>query len=88
MTEDVAPAAVLDKIPPAHIAPVVVYLLSEESTDTGRVIAAGGGEVKRLQYFESQGATFSSVPSVAEIAEAWPSVVSMDGAVQAVNPAG
>ncbi|WP_235877139.1 SDR family NAD(P)-dependent oxidoreductase [Saccharopolyspora terrae] len=55
MTEDVAPPELLSKLSPAHVAPVVAHLLSDECTDTGSVIVAGGGQVHRTQYFQSKG---------------------------------
>jgi NAD(P)-dependent dehydrogenase (short-subunit alcohol dehydrogenase family) len=87
MTEDVATADVLEKIPPAHIAPVVAYLLSDKA-GSGDVVMAGGGEVKRVRLYESRGYRFDDVPSVDQVEAEWDAAMSWDGAMPAVNPAG
>lgn len=88
MTADVAPQEMLDKLPPAHVAPVVVHLLSDEQTETGAVIVAGGGMVHRVAQFQTKGVQFAEVPSVADVAARWAEVVDLDGAVPGKNPVG
>jgi NAD(P)-dependent dehydrogenase (short-subunit alcohol dehydrogenase family) len=88
MTEDIAPAEMLAALPPAHVAPVVGYLLSDECTDTGTVVVAGGGQVHRVQLFQSKGVTFGEVPSIAAVADRWSEVTDMSGAVPGTNPVG
>src|SRR6059058_5823268 len=53
MTADVAPQEVLDKLDPAHVAPAVGYLLSEENHETGSVFVVGGGLVQRVAQFQN-----------------------------------
>lgn len=88
MTEDVAPPELLSKLSPAHVAPVVAHLLSDECTDNGSVIVAGGGQVHRTQYFQSKGVTFSDVPTVDEVASRWTEITDMSGSVPGTNPVG
>ncbi len=88
MTEDIAPPEFLEKLPPAHVAPVVGYLLTEESTDTGSVFVVGGGQVQRVAQFQNKGVTFAELPpstslqSVGRRSPTWP--VQFGG----VNPLG
>lgn len=88
MTEDVTPPELLEQLSPAHVAPVVAYLLSDESTETGSTIVAGGGDVHRVQYFRSRGVTFPEVPTVDEVADRWREIVGMDDATPGVSPVG
>jgi NAD(P)-dependent dehydrogenase (short-subunit alcohol dehydrogenase family) len=88
MTDDVAPADVLGKLPPAQVAPVVGYLMSEECTDSGAVIVAGGGQVHRVQLFMSKGVQFGEIPAVAGVAARWREIIDMSGSVPGVNPVG
>ncbi|ANQ75853.1 MULTISPECIES: SDR family oxidoreductase [Rhodococcus] len=88
MTEDIAPPEFLEKLPPAHVAPVVGYLLTEESTDTGSVFVVGGGQVQRVAQFQNKGVTFAEPPTVDQLAERWAEISDMAGAVRGVNPLG
>lgn len=88
MTEDVAPAELLAKLAPAHVAPIVSHLLSDECTESGSVIVVGGGQVHRVQYFQSKGVTFGDVPTVDEVASRWAEITDMTGSVPGSNPVG
>lgn len=88
MTEDIAPAEVLDKLPPAHVAPIVGYLVSDECTDTATVLVVGGGQVHRVALFASKGVMFDHVPSLDEVRENWKSITDLSGAEPGTNPAG
>lgn len=88
MTADVAPADVLSKLPPAQVAPVVGYLMTEECADSGAIVVAGGGQVRRVQLFQSKGVQFGAPPTIAEVAGRWGEIMDMDGAVPGVNPVG
>ncbi|HSV40683.1 MAG TPA: SDR family NAD(P)-dependent oxidoreductase [Nocardioidaceae bacterium] len=88
MTEDVAPAEVLAKLGPEHVAPIVGYLLSDECTDSGTTYVVGGGSVKKHVLFESKGVQFSEPPSLAEVASRWSEVTDVSGAVPGSNPVG
>jgi len=88
MTADVAPPELLDKLPAAQVAPVVAHLLSDECTDSASVIVAGGGQVHRVQYFQSKGVTFGDVPTVEDVAARWNEITDMTGAGPGANPVG
>ncbi|GLX02885.1 SDR family NAD(P)-dependent oxidoreductase [Microtetraspora sp. NBRC 16547] len=88
MTEDVAPAELLAKLPAAHVAPVVGHLLTDECADSGTVVVVGGGLCTRVQLFESTGVTFAEVPTIEQVGERWAEIADMNGAVPAVNRVG
>jgi NAD(P)-dependent dehydrogenase (short-subunit alcohol dehydrogenase family) len=88
MTEDIAPAELLRKLAPGHVAPVVGYLLTDESTETGSVLVAGGGQVHRVRQFQTKGVVFAEVPTIDQVAERWDEIVDLDGAVPGTNPVG
>jgi NAD(P)-dependent dehydrogenase (short-subunit alcohol dehydrogenase family) len=80
MTADIAPAEVLAKLDPAHVAPVVGYLLSDESEETGSVFVIGGGDVHKVVLFRSKGVQFAEVPTIDQVADRWGEIVAMSGA--------
>ncbi|MBJ7290572.1 SDR family oxidoreductase [Williamsia sp.] len=88
MTEDIAPAEMLEKLSPAFVAPVVVQLMSEESTDTGSIFEVGGGQVQRAQLFRSTGAHFDAPPSVDELRAQWDRITDMGDSAPGGNPLG
>lgn len=88
MTEDVASPEILTRLDPAHVAPVVGHLLSDELTDSGLVVSAGGGEVHRVRLYQSKGVTFGAVPTLGEVAGRWGEITDLDGAVPGTNPVG
>lgn len=88
MTEDIAPPELLARLAPAHVAPVVGYLLSDESTQTGSVLVAGGGQIHRVAQFQTKGVTFAEVPTIEQVADRWAEIVDLSGAVPGTNPAG
>jgi len=88
MTEDVAPAEVLAALPPAHVAPVVGHLCSDEMADTGQVFVVGGGRVYRVAQFQSKGVNFADVPSIAEVGARWSEIVDLGNAEVGANPVG
>jgi NAD(P)-dependent dehydrogenase (short-subunit alcohol dehydrogenase family) len=83
MTQDILPPEVFEKLKPEFVAPVVAYLCTEESSDTGSVFVVGGGKVQRVALFENGGANFESPPSVDEVAEQWAQITDLSGAKQA-----
>lgn len=88
MTEDVAPAEVLEALRPEHVSPIVGHLLSEECTDNGTVLVAGGGQVHRVQLYQSKGVTFGAVPTVDEVTRRWSEITDMSAAFPGSNPVG
>lgn len=88
MTADIAPQELLDKLPPSYVSPVVAFLLTEESTDTGAVLVAGGGQVYRVAQFQNKGVTFSEPPSLREVSERWSDIVDLGDVALGKNPVG
>ncbi|BAW06273.1 serine/threonine protein kinase [Nocardia seriolae] len=88
MTEDIAPREMLDKLPPAYVAGVVGYLMSDECADTATVLVAGGGRVYRVRQFQNKGAVFVAPPSIDEVAAQWDRITDMSGAEPGANPLG
>jgi len=74
MTADIAPAEVLEKLPPEFVAPVVTHLVNPVCTETGSVFVVGGGLVQRVALFQNKGVTFAEPPSAGEVADRWPDI--------------
>ncbi|HET6153233.1 MAG TPA: SDR family NAD(P)-dependent oxidoreductase [Marmoricola sp.] len=88
MTEDIAPQEILEKLPAAHVSPVVGYLLTEESAETGSVFVVGGGQVYRVAQFQNTGAVFATPPTIEQVADSWDQITDMSAAVPGRNPVG
>lgn len=88
MTADVAPTELLDKLPPAQVAPVVGYLMSEQCTDTASVYVVGGGNVQRVAQFQNKGVSFAEPPSVDELTARWSEISDLTNVEVGVNPLG
>ncbi len=69
MTEDILPEALLERLQPEYVSPLVAYLASEGCTETGRFYSLGGGYMARVALLEGEGVTFDGVPSVEDVAE-------------------
>ncbi len=80
MTSDIMPAEALQALDPAYVSPLVVHLASEECTDSGEVVLAGGGQYARVHYAQARGVHFDTVPGVEDLAAAWDRVMDMEGA--------
>ncbi len=79
MTEKLLPPPMLERLRPDLIAPLVAWLVSEECSLTGEIIAAGAGHFARVGLAESAGVTLTA-PSPESIRDAWPRIAAMDGA--------
>jgi NAD(P)-dependent dehydrogenase (short-subunit alcohol dehydrogenase family) len=88
MTADVAPQELLDKLPAAHVAPVVGYLMSEQCTDTGSVFVVGGGKIQRVAQFQNKGTVFAEPPSIDELTQRWSAVSDLSDVELGTNPVG
>ena len=88
MTADVAPTELLDKLPPAQVAPVVGYLMSEQCTDTASVYVVGGGNIQRVAQFQNRGVSFSEPPTVDELTARWSEISDLTDVALGVNPLG
>jgi NAD(P)-dependent dehydrogenase (short-subunit alcohol dehydrogenase family) len=80
MTEDIMPEEMLKALDPAFVSPLVVHLSSEECTDSGEIVLAGGGNYARVHFSQAKGANFPGVPAVDDIAAQWDTIMNMEGA--------
>lgn len=83
LTEDVMPAEILERLSPELVAPLVVYLVSEENQDTNMIFNAGGGWFSRSALLCGSGRLFgdSKNPiSAEEIRESWDAITSLKDA--------
>lgn len=80
MTEDILPPEVLKNLTPEFVAPVVAHLCTEELQDTDSVFIVGGGKVQRTALFQNEGVTFTTPPSVDDIAEKWSEITDLSAA--------
>jgi NAD(P)-dependent dehydrogenase (short-subunit alcohol dehydrogenase family) len=83
MTQDILPPEVFEKLTPEYVAPVVAYLCTEELPDTDSIFIVGGGKVQRTALFQNDGVTFSSVPSVDDVAGKWGEITDLSAAQSA-----
>ncbi|HWL42260.1 MAG TPA: SDR family NAD(P)-dependent oxidoreductase [Ilumatobacter sp.] len=74
MTEDILPDEVFAKLDPAHVAPVVAQLMTDELPQSGSVYIVGGGNVHSVKYFKNDGFTFDSVPTLTDVAAQWDAI--------------
>jgi NAD(P)-dependent dehydrogenase (short-subunit alcohol dehydrogenase family) len=88
MTQDILPPEVFEKLTPEYVAPVVAYLMSEENPETAAVFIVGGGKVQRAALFQNEGVTFSTVPSVDDVAAKWGEVADLSAAQRATFTVG
>jgi hypothetical protein len=88
MTQDILPPEVFEKLAPEYVAPVVAYLCTEELPDTDSVFIVGGGKVQRTALFQNDGVTFSSVPSVDDVAAKWGEITDLSAAKSAAFKVG
>jgi NAD(P)-dependent dehydrogenase (short-subunit alcohol dehydrogenase family) len=86
MTEDIMPADVLEQLDPAYVPPAVVHLASDECTDTGTIVLAGGGLYARVAYFQSPGQRFDHVPTPDELAAHWEDIMALENAALGTHP--
>ncbi len=83
LTEDVLPPDFFAKLKPEFVAPLALYLCSEECADTGNIYNAGMGCYNRAAIVTGPGAVVGdgqTVPSPEELVEAWEKVKTLKGA--------
>ena len=82
LTEDVMPPDFLEKLKPEFVAPLVLYLCSEQCPVTGRVYNAGMGYYGRAAVVSGRGTWVGDeeIPTPEAIAAQWDKITSLDGA--------
>jgi len=82
MTEDLMPAEVLKLLDPEAVTPAVVFMASREAP-TRQIIGAGAGVYARIVVSETPGVFLPAEKRDADaVAEAWPRIAAVDGAVE------
>ena len=84
LTEDVMPPAVLERLLPEYVSPVVAYLCSEECQVSGNIFTAGGGYVGRAAIVESKGAVLPNI-SIEAVRDNIDKISDMTGAEEFSN---
>jgi NAD(P)-dependent dehydrogenase (short-subunit alcohol dehydrogenase family) len=84
LTEDVMPPAVLEKLKPEYVSPVVAYLCSEECEVSGNILTAGGGYVGRAAIVESKGAVLPDI-SIEAVRDNFTKICDMSDADEFTN---
>jgi NAD(P)-dependent dehydrogenase (short-subunit alcohol dehydrogenase family) len=87
LTEDIMPPAVLEKLVPELVSPIVAYLCSEECTESGSVWSAGGGYFGRVAMVEGKGVFLDPGAGVTpeQVRDNWASIKDMSGAEEFAN---
>ena len=79
MTENLMPAAMLEKLKPEYVTPGVVYLASDEAP-TGAILAAGAGVFALARIYETEGLHLGEKGlSAEEVRDSWGKISDPDG---------
>ena len=84
LTEDVMPPAVLEKLKPELVSPMVAYLCSEECAVSGQIFTAGGGYFGRAAVVEGKGAVLPNA-SLEDIRDNFAKISDLCGAEEFAN---
>ena len=82
LTQDILPPNLHDRLRPEFVAPLVLYLCSEQCPVNGRIYQAGGGVYGRAAVVSGPGVHLGEgePPTPEEIAAHWQEILSLDGA--------
>ena len=83
LTEEVMPPDLFEKCKPAFVAPLVLYLCSEECNETGAMINSGMGYFSRAAILTGPGVNLGdpeNPPSPEQISENWEKINSLEDA--------
>jgi NAD(P)-dependent dehydrogenase (short-subunit alcohol dehydrogenase family) len=84
LTEDVMPPAMLEKLKPEYVSPMVAYLVSEECQVSGQIFTAGGGYYGRAAIVEGKGAIVPSA-SIEDIRDNFSKISDLSNAEEFAN---
>lgn len=88
LTDDILPADLQEKLKPEFVAPLVLYLCSEQCPVTGCIYNAGMGYYSRAAVLTGSGTVIGDgkqVPTPEEVAKNIEKIVSLEGAVESQN---
>jgi NAD(P)-dependent dehydrogenase (short-subunit alcohol dehydrogenase family) len=82
MTATVMPPDMVEKLKPDYVSPIVVYMCSEECTDSGVVFVAGAGYFSRAVMVEGPGITLDAQKgiSIEDIRDRLADIKNLEGA--------
>jgi len=82
LTRDILPPDLHDRLKPDFVAPLVLYLCSEQCPVSGRIYNAGGGVFGRAAVVSGPGVYLGGEepPTAEEVAAHWDRIVSLKGA--------
>lgn len=80
LTATVLPPALLDALKPEYVAPLVVALCHEDSTETGNLYELGGGWISRVRWEQSPGVFFDGAFSAEDLRRRWDELSDFDDA--------
>jgi NAD(P)-dependent dehydrogenase (short-subunit alcohol dehydrogenase family)/putative sterol carrier protein len=82
LTEDVLPPDFAQKLKPEFVAPLVLYLCSEQCTDSGLILNAGMGHYSRAAVVNGPGIWLGEeqIPEMGDIHRGWNQIDSLRGA--------
>ena len=83
LTEDILPPDFLDKLKPELVAPMAVYLVSEQCPVSGNIYNVGMGCVNRAAILTGPGAVVADgqqAPTPEQVLERWEKISSLNGA--------
>jgi len=83
LTEDIMPPEIFDKMKPEFVSPMVLYLCSEECTDSGQIFNAGMGYFNRAAILTGPGVQLGDAdhpPTPEQISENMEKINDMEGA--------
>ncbi|MBP7583832.1 MAG: SDR family oxidoreductase [Spirochaetes bacterium] len=81
LTQDVMPPEFFEKMKPDFVAPAVLYMCSEQCTDSGMIINAALGYFSRSAVLTGPGAILSDgkkIPTPEEVMQSWDKITSLD----------
>jgi putative sterol carrier protein len=85
LTEDVLPPDLFERMQPEFVAPIVLYLASQDCADSGAVFNAGMGYYNRAAVLTGPGTQLGSAetpPTPEDIHAAWGKINAMENAVE------
>jgi len=88
LTEDVMPPDLLERLKPEFVAPLVLYLCSEQCPVTGRIYNAGAGYYGRAAVVSGPGVWLGEedeIPTPEAVAARWEEIVSLEGGQEYPN---
>ena len=88
LTEDVLPEDLFERLKPEYVAPMVLYLASEECPVTGRIYNAGMAYYGRVGIVQGQGVVLGNedkLPLPEEVASNMEKIKSLEGAEEYYN---